>query len=102
MRISFGELGNDHGQDLQPTLVGDAHAHPAVDLLFCLGDFGAQVVVDIQNGLGSLDIAFSRVGQRDGIGAAVENGCAQILLDLLDRLGERRLGDKQLFAGRCD
>ena len=40
--------------------------------------------------------------QGDGVGGAVEDGRAQILLDELDRLRKRGLRDEQLFARRGD
>ena len=97
-----GELRDDLRQQLQAALDGDAHADAAVDFLLRFGDFAAQVALDIQHLLRGVDVLLAGEGQGDGIGAAVENCRAQILLDLLDRLGERRLGNEQSLAGRGD
>lgn len=69
---------------------------------FCFRDFGAQVALDVQHLLGRLHILLPGKGQGDGLRAAVKDGRAQILLDLLDRLRERGLGDEQLLAGGGD
>ena len=71
-------------------------------LFLGFGDFRAEVAVDIQNGLRRLDVALPGVRQGDGVGRAVEDGRAQILLDELDRLRKRGLRDEQLFARRGD
>ena len=77
---------DNQGQELDAALAGNAHAYAAVHLFSWFRRFPAEVAVDIQNGLCRLDVALPGVRQGDGIGGAVEDGRAQILLDELDRL----------------
>ena len=100
--VALDELRDNQRQELDAALAGNAHAHAAVHLFLGFGDFRVEVAVDIQNGLRRLDVALPGVRQGDGIGGAVEDGRAQILLDELDRLRKRGLRDEQLFARRGD
>ena len=98
-RITLDEFRNDEREELDAALAGNADAHASMHLFFSFRDFRTQVAVDIQHRLRRLNITLTGEGQRDGVGCAVKDGCAQILLDELDGLRKRGLRDKELFAG---
>ena len=102
VRVHPRELRNHQRQQLQPALHGDADAQPPVQLLLRLRDARAQVAVDVHHLMGRVYVLLPGIGQGDGVGRAVKDRRTQVLLDLLERLGERGLGDVELFARRGD
>ena len=100
--IPAREFRDDQRQKLQSPLHRDAHADAAVDFGGHLGELRAQIPLDVQHLLRRIHVLVAGVGQGDGVRAAVKDGRAQILLDLLDRLGEGGLGDVELLAGGGD
>ena len=62
------------------------------------GDGFVQLRFDLQKAARGLHIELPGGRERNGRGAALEDGLAELLLDLADLLGERRLGDKERFC----
>ena len=64
------------------------------------GDRLVHLRFDLQKAARGLHIDLPGRGERDGRCAALKDGRAELLLDLPNLLGERRLGDEERFGRR--
>ena len=80
------------------TLLGQTETQKPRGVAGERGDRLVHLRFDLQKAARGLHIDLPGRGERDGRCAALKDGRAELLLDLPNLLGERRLGDKERFC----
>lgn len=100
----FGINGLEFGEHLRQkfvrTLLGQTETQKPRSVAGERGDRLVHLRFDLQKAARGLHIDLPGRGERDGRCAALKDGRAELLLDLPNLLGERRLGDEERFGRR--
>ena len=92
-----GKLRQRPGQQIAVDKVRAAHADPAGPQAAQILDLPLQLFLQVAHPADGLDIRLARLGQFQGVAAAVKELRAQARLHPLDRNAQRRLGHVQLL-----
>jgi hypothetical protein len=99
----FAREGSEPGREEVRGDGGDhADGDGASDELFTFDDIAFGGFQFAEDGVGSREKRFAKLGKPNGAAEAVEEARAELIFQLENLLGKRRLGDMRLFRGAAE